>query len=345
MYSFEGKKVLITGACGTVGSALARALLSGKYGWQVEVLGVDINESEIFFIANEYRDNPNARFRLTDIRDERALNRLSEGVQVIIHAAALKHVVVCEDSPNEMVSTNIFGLQNIISAARLNAVEKIIFTSSDKAVNPSSNMGASKLLGEGLIRSAAKDSGVRGPIFASTRFGNVMGSHGSVIEIFRKQIASGLPLTLTHKEMTRFIMGISEAVALVLDSVLLAQGGEIFVTKMPVIKIVDLAYVMAGEYNKRAGLNASAFEIEEIGIKQGEKLYEELMTAPESSRAIELEKFYVIFPSDAPRKAVELLKYGSVVSHKLTEIYSSSGCAPLTHNQLLSFLQTHQLLN
>lgn len=337
--SFEGKKVLITGVCGTIGSALVHALLSDAYGCDVNVVGIDINESEIFYLANRYRDLERAKFRLIDIRDRDSLVKIFNGVDIVIHAAALKHVTICEDNPDEMLQTNLLGVRNVIHAANVNGVEKVVFTSSDKAVNPSSNMGASKLVGEGLIRSASKEAGPDGTIFASTRFGNVLGSRGSVIPIFLRQIQEKLPLTLTHKEMTRFVMGIDQAVALVLDSVNLARGGEIFVTKMPILTVLGLAEVMLDHFA------ATDIGIKEIGIKPGEKLYEELMTDPESQRAIELENYFVIFPSEARVGTASEADYGRIVSRELQGRYNSHLGPFMTHGEILDFLKINDLLS
>ena len=169
------------------------------------------------------------------------------GINLVFHTAAFKHVILCERSPFEAVQTNIIGIQNIIQAAIANQVARLIFTSSDKAVNPTNVMGTSKLMGERLMTAANGNACGNCQIFASTRFGNVLGSRGSVIPIFREQIKMGGPVTLTDPEMTRFIMSIKQAVQLVIDSAFLAQGGEVFVTKMPVIRIQDLAEVMINE--------------------------------------------------------------------------------------------------
>ena len=337
--SFEGKKVLVTGVCGTIGSALVQALLSDAFGIGVSVVGIDINESEIFYLANRYRDLGRAKFRLIDIRDRDSLVKVFKGVDIVIHAAALKHVAICEDNPDEMLQTNLLGVRNVIHAANINGVEKVIFTSSDKAVNPSSNMGASKLVGEGLIRSASKEAGRDGTIFASTRFGNVLGSRGSVIPIFLRQIMGKTPLTLTHKEMTRFVMGIDQAVTLVLDSVNLATGGEIFVTKMPILTVHGLAEVMLDHFAARD------IGIKEIGIKPGEKLYEELMTDTESKRAIELENYFVIFPSEARVNAASESNYGKIISRKMLRQYNSHLGPFMSHGEILAFLKSNNLLS
>ncbi len=208
---------------------------------------------------------------MADLRDGEKLSRSMQGVDVVFHAAALKHVILCERSPFEAVQTNIHGVQNVILAARKNNVERVIFTSSDKAVNPTNVMGTSKLMGERLMTAANSNARGEKTIFASTRFGNVLGSSGSVIPIFRKQIQKGGPVTITHPKMSRFIMTIEESVRLVIDSATVAKGGEVFITKMPVINIQDLAEVMLEELAPTYGYKAEDIELTEIGTKPGEK--------------------------------------------------------------------------
>ena len=197
---FKEKKVLVTGACGTVGQELVRQMLED---YEVgELIALDNNESEIFFLEQTFAAHSNARFFLADVRDHDKLYRKMEGMHVVFHTAAFKHVVLCERSPFEAVQTNIFGVQNVISAANKAKVERVIFTSSDKAVNPTSVMGTSKLMGERLITAANSNMRGEGAVFASMRFGNVLGSRGSVIPIFREQIRRGGPVTLTDPAMT-----------------------------------------------------------------------------------------------------------------------------------------------
>jgi len=218
-------------------------------------------------------------------------------VNIVFHTAAFKHIIFCERSPFEAVQTNIIGVQNVISAAIDNGLEYVNFTSSDKAVNPTSVMGTSKLMGERLMTAASSNyRGVKAR-FTSTRFGNVLGSRGSVIPIFREQIRKGGPVTLTDKNMTRFIMSINEAVRLVIESMHFAQGGDLFITKMPVIRILDLAEVMIKELARVYGHSSEDIRIETIGTKPGEKMYEELMNHEETRRALELERYFVIQPA------------------------------------------------
>ena len=232
---FERRSVLVTGACGTFGRELVRQLVEDhEVG---ELIGLENNESELFFMDQRYGNNGRARFYLADVRDADKLCRKMRGVDIVFHTAAFKHVILCERSPFEAVQTNILGVQNLIYAATESLVEKVIFTSSDKAVNPTNVMGTSKLMGERLMTAANCKKKSTRPVFASTRFRNVLGSRGSVIPVFREQIRRGGPVTLTDSRMTRFIMTIGQSVRLVIDSAVLSHGGEVFITKMPTIRI------------------------------------------------------------------------------------------------------------
>ncbi|WP_217810152.1 SDR family NAD(P)-dependent oxidoreductase [Salibaculum griseiflavum] len=303
MEKFKDKTVLVTGSCGTVGAELVRQLVESP---AAHVVCIDNNETELFFQIEQYRGSGKVSGHLADIRDREALMLRMRGVDIVLHAAALKHVGLCEDSPAQAIATNIQGTQNVIDAAQANGVERVIFTSSDKAVNPTNVMGTSKLMGERLMTAAAETTAngldIRsrnaGTIFASTRFGNVLGSRGSVVPLFRRQIEKGGPITLTDRQMTRFIMTLEEAVRLVLDSVWLATGGEVMVTKMPVARIEDIAHVM------RDVLGAGReIEIIEIGAKPGEKMYEELMNDEEVRRTWEYGDFFITLSAFADKSA------------------------------------------
>lgn len=338
----NGKRVLVTGASGTVGSELVRQLLEEH---QVEELvGLDNNESEIFFLEQRFEKHANARFFLADVRDEGKLTRKMRGIQVVFHAAAFKHVILCEKSPFEAVRTNIMGVQNIITAASDNQVEKVIFTSSDKAVNPTNVMGTSKLMGERLITAADSNSRNNGPVFASTRFGNVLGSRGSVIPIFREQIRKGGPVTLTDPDMTRFIMSLKQAVQLVIDSASFACGGEVFVTKMPSIRIKDLAGVMINELAPVFGHDPASVEIVNIGIKPGEKMYEELMSQEETRRVWELPRYFAVLPAFTSLYRDVDYDYPEIVSRSVDNPYHSGVEKPLDSVGLTALLKENNLL-
>jgi len=339
--SWKGLTVLITGVCGTVGSELLRQLAARE---PAELIGIDNDETGIFFLSEQYRDSRQVRLYLGDVRDRDRLARVTEGVDVILHAAALKHVILSEQSPSDALQTNIMGTQNVIDAAIANQVQRVVFTSSDKAVNPTNVMGTSKLMGERLITAANATRRGRGPVLASTRFGNVLGSRGSVVPVFRQQIAAGGPVTLTDAAMTRFVMTVADAVRLVMESVFLARGGEVFVTKMPVARIEDLAAVMVAELAARSGHRPTDIEIRTIGSKPGEKLYEELMSEEETRRTLELQRYFAVVPAfKTVYKSIEY-DYPDVVSGRVARAYQSSLEAPLSRAQLSEYLRQGGLL-
>ncbi len=288
------KNIVVTGCCGTIGHALLHAL--DEYPQYANVLGIDNDESGLFALEQMFHGK--FRFAYGDIRDRQRLEILFGGMDIVLHTAALKHVASCELAPSEAVKTNILGVNNIIEAARRAGVKRVLFTSSDKAVNPTNVMGTSKLMGERLMSAAQASSGSQETgVFFSTRFGNVLGSHGSVFPLFQQQIARGGPVTLTDPEMTRFVMNTRDAVRLVLESLDLARGGEVFVSKMRALRIADLAAVMIDCLAPHYGLQPKNIAVNVIGPKPGEKLYEELLTEEESHRSLQLANFYVVLPA------------------------------------------------
>ena len=342
--NLNNKRVLVTGACGTVGRELVRQLLEER---QIEsLIALDNNESEIFFLEQAFQHHDHAGFFLADVRDRNKLTRMMKGIDVVFHTAAFKHVILCERSPFEAVQTNILGVENIILAAAENKVKRVIFTSSDKAVNPTNVMGTSKLMGERLMSAANSNANGDGPIFASTRFGNVLGSRGSVIPIFKEQIRKGGPMTLTDPEMTRFIMSIKEAVRLVIDSANIACGGEVFVTKMPVIRISDLMQVMIEDLAPVYGHAPDAIETRIIGAKPGEKMYEELMSDEETRRSWELPRYFAVIPAFKGSNARHCTHYDydNIESKVVTNAYHSGNETALTQDELRRFLHENDLL-
>ncbi len=292
---FAGKRIVVTGAAGTVGSELVRQLLAMPI---AELRGIDNSENGLFFLSESLKAENRFHPFMCDIRSGEKLERLFRGMDYCFHTAALKHVPSSERSPTEAVQTNILGVQNVIQAALANNLERVLLTSSDKAVNPTNVMGTTKLMGERLITAANATLNVDAhTVFTSTRFGNVAGSAGSVIPLFCKQIAQGGPVTLTHREMTRFLMTLSEAVRLVLESIRMACGGEVFVTKMPVVRIIDIAEVLIEMVAPAYGRKPSEIEIREIGARPGEKLYEELTTDEEMRRTLELSEMFSVLPA------------------------------------------------
>lgn len=344
MKCINKKTILVTGTCGTVGAELVKSLLSNEAYKPEAVIGLDNNESELFFIDQLYLNDLRASFQLADIRDRDVLTRAMQDIDIVFHAAALKHVILCERSPHEAVQTNILGCENIIYAAEANNIEKVIFTSSDKAVNPTNVMGTSKLMGERLMTAANGSSKKSKTIFASTRFGNVLGSNGSVIPIFKQQIKNGGPISLTDPEMTRFVMTVEESVRLVINSAKQAQGGEVFITKMPVLNILDMAKVMIELLAEQYGHKPEDIKIDIIGSKPGEKLYEELMSDEETRRAIELEQYFSVLPAFRGFHENVGYKYDNIINEVVDDPYVSSEAKMMTHAEIKDFLMTNNLL-
>ena len=339
---FQNKSVLITGICGTVGEEILRQLIPYDI---KKIIGLDINENEIFAISNEYKNDERIKIYYGNVRNKESLIERMRGVDIVLHTAALKHVGVCEDSPRDAVLTNINGINNLIDAAMEAKVEKVLFTSSDKAVNPTSVMGTSKLMGERLITAATGDGKERKPILASTRFGNVLGSKGSVVPIFVQQIKKGGPVTLTNKEMTRFIMTLQEAVHLVLQSVFLAKGGEVFVTKMPVVRIEDLAIAMIDLLADKYGHNSKKLPIEIIGLRPAEKMYEELFNEEEARRTIEIDDYYVIAPALKPVNTNANYESGNKEALSSKIPYNSSLISPMSVDEIKEYLVSRKIVD
>jgi len=334
--SLNNKRILVTGACGTIGSSLIKHLKDAFK--NAEILGIDNNEANLFFLDQEFINDSNIFIELIDMRDKSSLSNATKGVDVIFHTAALKHVVLCERSPFEAVQTNILGINNLIECAIQNNVKKVIFTSSDKAVNPTSVMGTSKLMGEKMIAASNNRFANSSSIFTSTRFGNVLGSSGSVIPIFMKQIQKGGPLTLTHNDMTRFVMTIDQAVDLVIESSEIAKGGEVLITKMPVINIKDLAEVMIDIMSNKP------LDINIIGTKPGEKLYEELMSDEEVRRSIELQKYFSVLPAFRGMYQNIAYDYRDTIKESVDKPYNSSTENKMTKNELKDYLIKNKIL-
>jgi FlaA1/EpsC-like NDP-sugar epimerase len=338
---YQGKKVLVTGGVGSVGKELVKQLLmlSPK-----EVRVLDHNETEVFYMMERYRDDRRVNAFVGDVRDRDKVDKVVSGVDVVIHCAAYKHVILSERNPFDAVQTNIIGVENIIRASIAHRVKRVLFTSSDKAVNPTNVMGASKLLGEKIMTAANAMRMDDSPIFASTRFGNVIGSRGSVTPLFLKQIRKGGPVTLTDRRMTRFIMTMEQASKLVLESAVIARGGEVFVTKMPVVRISDLAEVMVEICAPRYGYRPSDIAIVEIGAKPGEKLYEELMSEEEVGRALETRDMFVILPAfRAIYQSIEY-DYEDIVSRSVSRPYISRNEKPLSKEEIKEFFLSNKVI-
>ncbi|WP_433922010.1 SDR family NAD(P)-dependent oxidoreductase [Paenibacillus taichungensis] len=290
-YNYKGNKILIIGGTGTVGNQLIRRLLEDE----PDVIRIfSRDEHKQYEMAIELQEySQRLRFLIGDVRDQKRLSRAMEGIDHVFHLAAMKHVPSCEYNPFEAVQTNVLGTQNVIQAALENNVTKVLFTSTDKAISPTNTYGATKLTAERLISAAENQKGSKVTIFSSVRFGNVMGSRGSVIPLFKKQILENGSITVTDTNMLRYMMTPSQAIELILEANDRAQGGEVFVLKMPVIKIGDLAEVIIEIVKERYQIN-SEVGIHNIGLRPGEKRYEELMTFEEKLIAEEELNMYII---------------------------------------------------
>ena len=309
----DGQRVLVTGGSGTIGARLVDRLLESDTS-VVRVFGRD--ETKQFYQRQRHQGRSDLRFLIGDVRDRDRLARAIEGIDIVFHCAALKHVESSEYNPFEATQTNIVGTQNVIDACLAAGVRTMILTSSDKAANPTSVMGASKLVAEKLVTAANNYRGSHHTIFASVRFGNVLGSRGSALELFARQVEAGGPVTVTDPAMTRFVMTTDRAVELALEAARVARGGEVFVFKMPVATLADLVAATIDVVARRNGQDPSSIATTSIAARPGEKAYEELMTEEESTRARDIGEMYAVLPAieahpdvlaayeDAPRSPI-----------------------------------------
>jgi UDP-N-acetylglucosamine 4,6-dehydratase/5-epimerase len=332
---FNNKVILVTGGVGSIGSHIVKTLL--KYNpKQIRVF--DIRETELVDMQRELINHNNLSFLLGDIRDKERLNFAMKKVDMVFHAAALKHVPACEYNPFEAVKTNVYGTQNMIDAAINNNVGRVVNISTDKVTNAISTMGATKLLAERLTIAAHNYKGDKKTIFSSVRFGNVLNSRGSIIGLFKNQIKKDSHVTITSPDMTRFIMSIPQAVKLVLETAEIAQGGEIFILKMPVFKLSDLTEVIINEESLKLNINPNTIKIKNIGLRAGEKMFEDLMTEEESKNTLETNKCFIVIPKlTIPNFTEQKRKYrGSKKTN--SKNYSSKDIIPLSKQEIKKIL-------
>lgn len=323
---FSGKKILVTGGTGSFGHQIVDRLMKEN---PAEIRIFSRDEKKQYDMQFEYRGNNKLRFIVGDVRNKESLINAMRGADIVFHAAALKQVPSCEYNPFEAVKTNTSGAQNVIESALFHNVEKVIAISTDKAVEPVNVMGMTKAIQERLITSANVHRDGKRTIFACVRYGNVLGSRGSVIPVFRNQIDSGQDLTLTDKAMTRFILTLDNAIDLVFKSVEYALGGEIFVLKIPAHTVTELAEVMIEASGKK-------LKIIETGIRPGEKIHETLVSPTESIRTIEKENLYIILPQ-VEIKEIEK-KYKNYHNKNLYR-FSSDTAERLTKPQIKAMLK------
>ena len=302
---FTGKRVLVTGGGGSIGSELCRQIMEYVPG---QLVLYDINENYIYDLYTELEEKYGAMVRNTvhlrigSIRDMETIDRVFDEFhpEIVIHAAAHKHVPLMEDSPEQAIKNNVFGTYNVAMSAVRHGVKRFVMISTDKAVNPTNIMGASKRLAEIIIEALQKKEKTQ---FTAVRFGNVLGSHGSVVLKWEHQIRAGAPVTLTHPEIIRYFMTIPEAASLVLQAASIAKGGELFVLDMgKPVKMRELAEKMIQLYADPA---APPVEIVYTGLRPGEKLYEELLRDEENDTATSKEKIFVAKPEQVDWPMVE----------------------------------------
>lgn len=282
---WKDKVVLITGGTGSFGKKFTKILLTEKQPKKIIIFSRDELKQYEMRVAGF--NDPRLRYFIGDVRDRERLVRAMHGVDIVVHAAALKQVPACEYNPMEAIKTNIQGTSNVIEAALDAGVGKVLALSTDKAVSPANLYGGTKLVAEKLVVQSNAYAAGTSTRYSCVRYGNVVGSRGSVVPLFLKQRASS-KITITDDRMTRFWLSLEQGVQFVINCIEQMEGGEVFVPKIPSTKVVDLARAIAPDA-----------EIEIIGIRPGEKLHEDLLSADEARHTIELESMYVVQPAGA----------------------------------------------
>ena len=295
---FADRRILVTGGTGSIGSAIVEALLAD--GPEV-VRIISRDDSKQFEMGQRHRDEPRLRMLIGDVRSRQRMDRAMSGVELVFHAAAMKHVPASEFNPFEATETNVRGTQNVVEAAIDAGVERVLAISTDKAVDPTNVMGATKLLQERLFSAAEHYKGPVATRFASVRFGNVIGSRGSLVPLIRGQVARGGPVTVTDPEMSRYMMPMADAIRLSFEAMARMEGGEVFILKMPRVRVGDLVEVLVEAYAPLFGYRADEIVVETIGPRPGEKWDEVLLTDAESLVADEVNDMYVLRPGRQPR--------------------------------------------
>ncbi len=283
--NWNDKIVLVTGGTGSFGKKFTHILLNEKQPKKIIIFSRD--ELKQHEMRVHGFDDPRLRYFIGDVRDRERLTRALQGVDIVVHAAALKQVPACEYNPMEAIKTNIIGTSNVVEAALDAGVSKMLALSTDKAVNPVNLYGATKLAAEKLVIQSNAYAGGRATRYSCVRYGNVVGSRGSVVPLFLRQRQSG-KLTITDERMTRFWLSLEQGVHFVIRCIEQMEGGEVFVPKIPSTTILDLAKAIAPQA-----------QVEIIGIRPGEKLHEVLISEDEARNTIELERMFVVQPAEA----------------------------------------------
>ena len=328
--NFKGKIFLITGGTGSFGNAVLKKILKTNIK-EIRILSRD--EKKQFDLRKRINDD-RLKFYLGDIRDYSSVVEATKNVDYIFHAAALKQVPSCEFFPMEAVNTNIIGANNITKAAEFSGVKKCVMLSTDKAVYPINAMGLSKAMMEKIMIAKSRNSKT---IFCATRYGNVMGTRGSVIPLFVNQINNNSPITITNKNMTRFLMSVDQSVDLVLYALQNAKNGDIFVQKSPASSILNLVQGLKILLKKK-------IKIKNVGVRHGEKIHETLVSTQEMSKAIEKRKFFII-PKD--KRDLNYDKYFEKGQEKLDQFdeYNSSNTYQLSAKEVAKFINKFKVLD
>ena len=311
---FKGKNILITGGTGSIGMGLAKQLI--KYNPK-EIRIFSNDENSIFEAKENLGGNHIYKFMVGDVRDKDRLNLAIRNVDIVYHTAAMKHIEICEENPFDAVKTNVVGTSNVLESSIIEGIEKFVFISTDKATNPTSTLGGSKLLAERLTLDARTYSGKGKTKFSIVRFGNVLGSRGSVFQIFQKQIKMKKPLTVTDKNMTRFIMSISDAASMILHVTKILSGGEIYILKMPSIRIEDLAKGMLHVYGSRFPdyRNTSSLKITK---PRGERFHELLISKEEMPYCHDMGDMYKVSKTPS-KKQLSSKEFSSETASRISQ--------------------------
>jgi len=331
-----GSNILVTGGAGSIGRILVHRLLQQD----PNVIRVfDQSEPGLAGLKSEL-DDGRVRYLAGNIRDKDRLVRAMNGIDIVIHTAAMKHVDISEYNPFEAVKTNVMGLQHLIDVAIDAGVDRFIFTSSDKAAHPANTMGTTKLLGEKLVTAANKYSGGHDIRLASVRFGNVINSSQSVIPVFLEQIEKGGPVTLTDPRMSRFFLTYDDVADLVFQAIDHTQGGEIFIRKMDAIHIKDLAEAMVDTFAPEFDFDPGEIEITQTGRRIGETFDEKILTEREVSRTTETDSLYAISPEQSGSNGY--LKHEGIDAFDPVDsvIRSSEHADKLMKDEIKELLQT-----
>ncbi|MCX6757909.1 MAG: polysaccharide biosynthesis protein [Candidatus Nomurabacteria bacterium] len=337
MSILKGKNILITGGTGSIGTNIIKELLAFHKPKQIRIFSRD--DTKQFDLMQQLPKDAPVNFLIGDIRDKNRLMMAMEDIDIVFHAAAMKHVSLCERNPFEAMNTNINGTQNVIECALSAGVDRVVYVSTDKAANPTNIMGTTKLMAERLMLTSYFYKGKKKTKFCCVRFGNVLWSRGSVLPLFLKQIYEGGPVTLTDPLMTRFFMSLRQAASLVIKAAEITKENEIFVLKMPAVRMGDVVDVIQ-EIMVEEKLIKKTVPIVIIGPKEGERTHEKLLTQEESENALETEKLFIIKPNSniIPFKKSNILHYDGAKKAKVGE-YNTTTTTLLNKKELKKLIK------